>query len=354
MPRYKQEKRYQLGEWWVGKKSGSPAWHRCRYNPETEQTERRSLGETDYESACRKFDQWFIESNRPQAESPSSITLAEIIGRYWQEHAQHIASASTAKIHCGIWLDYWGDAVLSDITPSKQKVFHTKLREQGKSDSYIQRMTMTVQAAVNHAYKNGDISQPIYFVKLEKSSGKPHGRPMEIVELKALLDAASPQPHLQRYIKTLIATAARPGAVLSLHSQQIDRERGIITLNPPDRNQTKKYRPVIRLPESYALDIADITGNIISGNEGQYDSVKKAWRTARSRAGLDVDVNGYSIRHTIARHLRSQSVPPWEVAAQLGHKMPGMSTTEIYAPYDPSYLKNAVAAIDDFYKQCCL
>ena len=45
----------------------------------------------------------------------------------------------------------------------------------------------------------------------------------------------------------------------------------------------------------------------------------------------------------------TRSVPAWEVAAQLGHQMPGLSTTEIYAPYDPAYLANTVATIDEFY-----
>jgi len=50
----------------------------------------------------------------------------------------------------------------------------------------------------------------------------------------------------------------------------------------------------------------------------------------------------------MARYLRIQSVPPWEVSAQLGHKMPGLSTTERYAPFDPAYLVNAIQAIDDY------
>jgi len=48
---------------------------------------------------------------------------------------------------------------------------------------------------------------------------------------------------------------------------------------------------------------------------------------------------------------RSQSVPAWEVAAQLGHKQKEMSTTEIYAPFDPVYLSKSVEAIDCLLEQ---
>lgn len=51
----------------------------------------------------------------------------------------------------------------------------------------------------------------------------------------------------------------------------------------------------------------------------------------------------------MARWLRIQGVSGWEVSAQLGHKQKGLSTTEIYAPFDPSYLSASVVAIDSFF-----
>ncbi|MDE1571213.1 hypothetical protein [Aquabacter sediminis] len=41
--------------------------------------------------------------------------------------------------------------------------------------------------------------------------------------------------------------------------------------------------------------------------------------------------------HTVALDALS-SVPPWEVAAFLGHRMPGLSVTEVYAHADPAYM----------------
>ena len=80
-------------------------------------------------------------------------------------------------------------------------------------------------------------------------------------------------------------------------------------------------------------------------------SVRKAWRQLRKDAGLGELVNPYSLRHSMARWLRSQSVQDWEVSAQLGHEKRGMSTTEIYAPFDPTYLSQSVAAIDKLLTQ---
>lgn len=80
-------------------------------------------------------------------------------------------------------------------------------------------------------------------------------------------------------------------------------------------------------------------------------SIKKAWGKTRTDSELTGNVQTYSFRHTMARWMRMQSVPAWEVAAQLGHKSSEHSTTEIYAPFDPAYLSKATEAIDDFLSQ---
>jgi integrase len=57
-------------------------------------------------------------------------------------------------------------------------------------------------------------------------------------------------------------------------------------------------------------------------------------RKAKERAGAEC--TPYSLRHTVGKWLRSQGVPPWEVAALLDHKMPGYNITEMCAGADPS------------------
>jgi len=70
-----------------------------------------------------------------------------------------------------------------------------------------------------------------------------------------------------------------------------------------------------------------------------------AWQAARE--GLPEGCNPYSLRHTVARWLRAHSVPVWEVAALLGHKMQGHSVTELYAHADPRDLEATKAALDE-------
>lgn len=147
----------------------------------------------------------------------------------------------------------------------------------------------------------------------------------------------------------MIGTAARPDAILGLSRAQIDLDRGIVHLNPPGREQTKKYRPTVRLPPTLRAFVGD--GTYILNYRGRsVDSIRTSWREQRRRCGFDETVNPYSLRHTMARHMRASSVPAWEVAAQLGHTQPGMAMSEVYAPYDPSYLSKAVEALDSYPK----
>jgi len=70
----------------------------------------------------------------------------------------------------------------------------------------------------------------------------------------------------------------------------------------------------------------------------------------RAKCNLDDAVQPYSLRHTMARHMRKSGVSAWETAAQLGHKSREYLTTELYAPFDPDYLSEATIAIDTFFE----
>lgn len=60
------------------------------------------------------------------------------------------------------------------------------------------------------------------------------------------------------------------------------------------------------------------------------------------------EVQPYSLRHTTARELQSCGVPHDQIEITMEHSLPvGHSpTTKRYAPYDPSYCREAAQAID--------
>ena len=102
---------------------------------------------------------------------------------------------------------------VGEFTLERQMEVVRKLRGQGYADGTIKRAMGAVKAAVNFAWKNGELDRPVPFGTLPE--GQPRERVLSIEELAALWDATEP-PHLQMFVMLLLGTAARPEAILQL------------------------------------------------------------------------------------------------------------------------------------------
>lgn len=243
---------------------------------------------------------------------------------------------------------------VGEITPDQQRLFTTHLSDLGMKASTIDRVLSVGQAALNRAVKWQmlDRSPHIFFVESveQKRSREPLGRPIGPTELAKLLDATCHR-HLFMFILLAANTLARPGAILDLRRIQCDLLNGVLAINPPGRTQTKKRRPTVPITPTLrtwleAENQADAF--LVSYNGNRIRDIKGTWCSARRAAGLDARVTPYSIRHGIARELRKRKVPKEQISLFLGHldNGPG-STTDIYAPFEPEYCAEAVAALED-------
>jgi hypothetical protein len=128
--------------------------------------------------------------------------------------------------------------------------------------------------------------------------------------------AASSPTHLWA-----LGTAARPEAALELHPRQIEFEFGLIHLSPPDREQVpRKYGPTVRLPDALW---EEFEGWAVAYEGEPVKSIKTGLWRACDRGGVK-RCAPYSFRPTapgMRRKRCSAQVPPWEVAAQLGHSV---------------------------------
>ena len=124
------------------------------------------------------------------------------------------------------------------------------IKEKNLSLSSVRKITMIGKSAFNWAYKRGELQKVPYFELDKPPKPEPKGRHLEIHEVAKLLRLAQ-HDHLKMFILLLIATAARPQAILDLKFEQIDLERNLIDLNPKVREEVRnKQRPVVKLPAS--------------------------------------------------------------------------------------------------------
>ena len=173
---------------------------------------------------------------------------------------------------------------------------------------------------------------------------------MTFEESAALFNMAN-HDHLIMYFMLAFNTVARPEALLELKRFQV--ANGLIQLSPTGRKQTKKIRPTLPCTSTIApwLKKEGTSEHFVHWHNKPVQSIKTAFRKVRRDAGLDECIVPYTIHHTVATWMRSQSVDPWQVAAWLGHKVRELKTTECYAKADPKYLSEARDAIDEYFRQ---
>jgi len=342
MPRYKRRD-YQVGEWWLGQREGSAAYYGIRYNATKQRNERVSLGTPELEVAKQKLTELHLRTRLVKDEQPDQASLADVLRRYWEQHGSKVRSAKSNG-HCiNVWLDYWQDGLVSDLSVKRQEDFHAWMRARGYSPAAMVRVLNIGKAALNRACKRDELAIAPHILTVSVSGTKPMGRPLELPELRCIY--AHAVPHVRAFMLWALGTGARPEAILELHSRQVDFKYGLIHLNPPEREQVrKKYRPTIRLPDALW---EPFEGWAVAYDGNPVKSIKTGLWRACDR-GWVKRCSPYSFRHTAARWMRRGGVPPWEVAAQLGHSVgKEYAVTERYAFYSPDYLSGAVRALDE-------
>ncbi|MBL1430666.1 MAG: site-specific integrase [Robiginitomaculum sp.] len=355
MSRYTKRK-FQLGDYWLSQRSGSPAYYRTWLDKQNRRTHRASLGTSDYEQAKERLTAWFINHQRPEQAEPAEVSLASVLSAYYEHHGKHIRTEQRIRLAIRYWLDFFGDISVGDLASIPlQEGFHHWLRARGQVNTTINRNLSVGRAAINRSWKRGEIKSCPHIAMLEKGSADPKGRPLEPSEIRKLTEGAT-STHLVDFIYWMLGTAARPEAITDMTWEQVDFENNLILLNPLGRKQNKKHRPTVKLPpalkERY-WNNGDYpkTGPVISYRGKEVSTIRTAWRRTRAKVELDMQVNPYSLRHTAARWMRKEGVPAWDVSAQLGHKSREFSMTERYAPYSPDHMEKSVAALDKLLRQ---
>ena len=144
-------------------------------------------------------------------------------------------------------------------------------------------------------------------------------------------------------------TLARPGAVLDLRPAQFDNVHGLLGLNPADRAQNKKYRPIVPVTATLRpwleLPVGE-SDRYVTHRKKPIGSILHMWRLTREAAQLDERVTPYSIRHGMARELRKRRVPTeqitlsWVICRAVGmqrrRSMHHMNRTSSEMPFERS------------------
>lgn len=359
-----------------------------------------STGTEDGDAARTWLDAFYLGQTSGAAHCPTcgqrigakGYLVTEAIASYLTTRPDTLASLGAVKARLAHVVGFVGTlpnkAVVTDQVDEawirrfrawaeKQPIVSPKGVKRPRSLSTVEGSVAQLSAAINEAYRRGDTAGPARFKSIpirELNRTPQHRSPID--ELAAMFRyCVAPQveagqfgrrkePHtavelvdirrreraaLHRFLIISVATLARPDAAHDVSTKpdrrQWNSKARILDLNPKGRRQTKKYRATVPIAWQVALHLDAAAPGFFVG----VGSVEKAWGGMAAELELPGEGEGGMklLRRSMADILR-QRLPEeaWgEISMFMGHDRTD-SVTSLYAPFSPTYLKRALAAVE--------
>lgn len=297
-----------------------------------------------------------LRSRGPQAADEALVVPQLLL--YHAEHGQFARSphaiAASLRIFIGFLMadEVGAGATMADLKPALFERFrrwrmgphayavpwndriyeHTSSGVRGES---VQTNLGHVRAAFGHAVANDRIPYAPRVANLKPEfRSPPRDVRFTIPQLGAMIAYAWDNPPFRRWLLLMVATAARPNACLAF-DPATQWHGDLVDLHPPAWPRTKKRNPILPLIEPMRPHLADWLADPNPPRVGRFI---RPFRTMRSALDLPAAAIPKTVRHTIATELRRRGVTGEEIETVLGHRALS-KTTEVYAKYDPNYLK---------------
>lgn len=384
MPRNKDEI-YRRGGFvlrWDKKRDGtlrSPFLTIFWYDQERRRECSTSTGTSNADEARLKLDVLYLQTTKGEVFCPTcgqhrpdvadNLFVADAIANYLTTEVEdkHSAPAIRARLaHVVAYLATLpGDVRCRDVDDkwierfrrwaAQQPIVTPSGNVKRRAASTVENSVLQLAAVINHAFDFKRTGKGAQFRPIPpKDVNQTPSHRSTVAELaKMFRYAIKPnrkvrRAQLHRFLMISVATLARPDAAHDVSTdpqrRQWNSNHRVLNLNPGNRRQTKKYRPVIPIARQVAPWLDATNGFFVNAT-----SVRSAWRNMAEEIGLPSDgESGMKlIRRSMAKLLRDRlPKTDWvEVELFLGHSKFD-SVSDIYAPYDPSYCARAKEEIE--------
>lgn len=285
--------------------------------------------------------------SRPSGpKDPDGMTVATVLNIYGQEHAPTVADPARIGYAIEALMKFWGKLAVSAI---KGATCRRYAKQRGAADGTVRRDLGCLRAALRYCEREGYLtSAPAVWLPARPPS---KDRWITRDEAAKLLRAAS--PHLRRLILIALYTGTRKDAILRLQwtpntdGGHVDLERGILHRASSFARKTKKAQPPARIPRQLLAHLRRwkrlSRQHVIEWGDTNPDSIKRAWRRACERAGVE-GVTPHTLRHTAITWAMQRGVKIADAAGFFG------VTTEtlerVYWHHSPEYQRSAVGAME--------
>jgi len=311
-----------------------------------------STGETDKTHALLKLGEIVKAAERTDtlgshgSQVKRISTFRELAKEYiaYAEANKAVSTAQGDKHRLGKLLAAFGSNRLTDITQHRVELYIQERRKVVKS-STVNRDTALLKHMLNKAVDWGYLQfNPLKRVKLLK---EPPGRIRYLSdsERERFLDTCkhSDSDMLYPVVLTALLTGMRRGELRSLIWDNIDLERGEITLKRTKNNEVRVI-PISNDLLPVLLELKDKRPHaryVFSKPDGTaYGDWKRSFDTACKQAGIK-DFRFHDLRHTFGSYLGMKGCNAYTIMRLMGHKTIAMS-----ARYTHISEKQLRAAVD--------
>ena len=246
----------------------------------------RTTGTKDREEAEIVFAEWM--QSRRQASGPSDpakILVTAILHAYAANHGPSVMGKETLANNITRLASHFEGKTVAEVPGH----IPTYLKKRGVASGTMRRELGVLRSAINYAFKNRIITQPVAFKLPDDSPTKE----------RCLTEAEDPSASGQRIpdvqLFTLIAlyTGRRAEAIMSLRWERIDFGANTIDFEIPGRKATKKRRGVCRIPDELRPHLAEAKrrgtdiGPVFHISGRAIKSLRKGFEAACRRAGVE-------------------------------------------------------------------
>jgi site-specific recombinase XerD len=300
--------------WWV-----SFVVNGKRYRTSTETSDRKLAQNIRHEIKARIAEgKWF--DRLPGEEK----TFKEMMDKYLEEHSSKKASARDFAGYSKKLNSFFGDYMVTEVTPSLIKEYKKKRREDGLKPASINRELAAMKKAFNLAIKEWEWirENPVMKVSMEAENNA-RDRWLREGEEERLL-GASPV-WLRELIIFALNTGMRLSEILELKWREVDLSRKTVTVIRSKNGQKRT------IPLNEKVSRLLLIKSISRSNEGEFVfpsqaytmlskyNVGRGFRKAARRAKVQ-DFRFHDLRHTFATRLVQAGKDLYKVQRLLGHK----------------------------------
>jgi integrase len=282
-------------------------------------------------------------------------TLNEVWAKYLPWAKEHKKSWKDDSWYYGKHLGpRFGNKSLDAISPIDIERMKTELKKgvskQGKpfAPATIKHQLVIIRRLYNLARKWGlyDGKNPIESVSMPKLDNQ-KTEFLTDEELSRLLDTLEKWPfkEIAALVRFALFTGLRRGEIFKLTWDDVDFERGLLTLRDPKSGKTENIPVSMK-----ALDVLrslEVTSSLVfPGKDGrQRTEFSGPWQRIRQAAELPGNFRFHGLRHHFASTLVSNGVDLLLVQALLCHK--DSKTTQRYSHLAPGALRDAALKSGD-------